>query len=245
MKFSNAKELDIVIPAYGDVDMTMECIRAVRKNTHYGTYRIIVVNNSPELGSEKYVGRDIFLIENQENLGFVKAANQGIATSTAKYVCMLNNDAFVPKGWTRLLRAFNHDYNCGVVGPLMRRTGDDKSPKTWQEKGVIESGAVPDVRMTDTKLICAEKKCIAFFCAIINRKLFADIGYLSEAYGQGYGEDDEFCLRAAEAGWNNYLDMSVTVDHVKKASFGKLYTPQELKQIQESSLDMFRERNKK
>ena len=40
------------------------------------------------------------MIRNEDNRGFVKATNQGLAASTAAYVCFLNNDAFVTKNLT-------------------------------------------------------------------------------------------------------------------------------------------------
>ena len=44
--------------------------------------------------------------------------------------------------------------------------------------------------------------CIIFYCAMIRRKVFDEIGLLDERYGEGNGEDVAFCVRAMDAGWS-------------------------------------------
>ncbi len=52
------------------------------------------------------------VLRNRENLGFAAACNQGVATTTAPYVALLNNDARIDPAWAREL-----------VGPLLERPG--------------------------------------------------------------------------------------------------------------------------
>ena len=57
------------------------------------------------------------------------------------------------------------------------------------------------------------------FCLFIRRALIDEIGMLDTAFGAGYGEENDLCLRAARAGWRNVLADNAFVIHVGGRSF--------------------------
>jgi GT2 family glycosyltransferase len=58
------------------------------------------------------------------------------------------------------------------------------------------------------------------FCYAIRRKLIETIGYFDEeSFPQGYGEEDDFCLRAGAAGLLCAIATDAYVYHVKSATF--------------------------
>ena len=58
------------------------------------------------------------------------------------------------------------------------------------------------------------------FCMYIRRACLDEIGLFdAETFGRGYGEENDFCMRAAAAGWRNVLAGDVFVYHEGAVSF--------------------------
>lgn len=60
---------------------------------------------------------------------------------------------------------------------------------------------------------------VAFFCTLIKRQVLDDIGFLSEDYGMGFGDDDDYCLRARNAGWKCLLAWDTFVVHKHRSTW--------------------------
>lgn len=101
-------DLSILIVSYNTKQTTIECIKkliqALQHNTHISTEIIIIDNHSTDgsieqIKSEKSQIKNqnihLKLIANEENVGFGKANNEGLAFSEGKYILFLNSDVFV------------------------------------------------------------------------------------------------------------------------------------------------------
>src|SRR5437667_315906 len=62
------------------------------------------------------------------------------------------------------------------------------------------------------------------FCLYIRRALIDAIGAFDPAFGQGYGEENDFCMRAADAGFRNVLCDDAFAVHSGGSSFGDART---------------------
>ncbi|MFU8766032.1 MAG: glycosyltransferase family 2 protein, partial [Haliea sp.] len=61
------------------------------------------------------------------------------------------------------------------------------------------------------------------FCMYLRRRCIDDIGdFDAEAFGRGYGEENDWCMRALNAGWKHVLCDDAFVAHRGNASFGPL-----------------------
>ena len=95
---------DIIIPVWNQYDFTKRAIEHIQRNTRY-PYRLILIDNNSDEVTGDYLGRiaeqdkKAILIRNRENLGFVKATNQGLRASSAPYACLMNNDTAASSGW--------------------------------------------------------------------------------------------------------------------------------------------------
>ena len=58
------------------------------------------------------------------------------------------------------------------------------------------------------------------FCLYIRRALIDSIGVFDPVFGLGYGEENDFCMRAARAGFRNVLCDDAFVVHLGGSSFG-------------------------
>lgn len=202
---------DILILQYNNADYTVKLLESIKKYTK--DYRVIFIDNASqkeELEKVKVVLKTMphILIENEENLGFVKGQNMAIARSTADYICIQNNDTEVEEGWLyKLLEVFKEHPNAGAVGPTTIIAD------SWQNKENVLKvwGELPRVSRINGML--------AFFCTVIKREVIQKVGYLSEEYGIGFGDDDDYCERMKEAGFELYLRGDVIVPHYHRSTF--------------------------
>ena len=86
--------MTVVIPTLAADEKLRECIDSLARQT-LRDFEVVIVDNSGtrRVRREGVIGSDIQVIENDRNLGFGAAVNQGIRASTAPYVDTLNDDA--------------------------------------------------------------------------------------------------------------------------------------------------------
>ncbi len=227
---------DIITPHYGTgrlTDLCRRCLETIRE--HSRDYRLIFIDNGspefdrikPELDRHPHL-----LIRNTENVGFVKATNQGIWMSRSPRVVLLNNDTEVAPGWLDLLEAgFGAAPKVGIVGPRMRV--DDPSLKPcWQSGWQVRNGGGP--------YLLPASAMVAFFCAMIDRAVIDEVGVLDEDFGVGFGDDDELCARARRAGFTLVLQQDLEIAHRHRSTFKELYTPEQIRAMQAGAMALFR-----
>jgi GT2 family glycosyltransferase len=94
-------KLSVVIICWNDLRVIRDCLRSIYEGTHATNFEIIVsdngsVNSSVEFIRKHYPG--VRIVENQQNLGFAKGNNAGIAASRGQYVLILNPDTIIHDG---------------------------------------------------------------------------------------------------------------------------------------------------
>ncbi len=200
-------KLDIVLLQCGLPELTVRCLESIHDT--FVDCRVILVDNGStddEIATaaatlDKHPSR---LIRNGENLGFARAMNIGIAQTDAPYVCILNNDTIIsPGAFASMLAYMDADPGMGIIGPLTNRCEtQQRAAGPMSEPGVIYTNGL-----------------VAFFCTILRRELLDDIGLLSEEYGLGYGEDDDYCIRTVQAGWRLGIARNAWVWHDHHATY--------------------------
>ena len=173
------KKYSIVIPTYNHCDDLLKpCIDSIKEFTDLSDVEIIVVANGCVDNTRAYLAGSTIPIKVlwfDQGIGYTKATNEGIKISTGEYVILLNND-------TMFLPQARNDWLTRLVTPF-------EDPKTGVT-GVLE--------LYDKS---AESHFLVFFCVMIKRTLFDEIGILDEIFSPGYGEDIDFCIRAKRAGY--------------------------------------------
>jgi GT2 family glycosyltransferase/glycosyltransferase involved in cell wall biosynthesis len=221
--------VDIVIPVYNAPEDVRVCIESVLRHTDARHTITLIDDASPdpriaELFTELAARAlpQISLLANPANLGFTGTANRGMSLSRADVV-LLNSDTIVSPGWLdAMLRCAESDPTIGTITPFSNNAeilsfphfclnnpwaGDaDPSPVA----AALARAAVPSYPELPTGV---------GFCFYIRRALINDIGQFDPAYGAGYGEENDFCLRAAAHGWRNVLADDAFVVHTGGRSF--------------------------
>ncbi|MFM2358278.1 MAG: hypothetical protein RLY16_271 [Bacteroidota bacterium] len=93
--------IDIVIVNWNSGQLVTNCVRSIIENDSPSRVSKIFVidNNSQDQSALNLSAIDsrIYLVQNNENLGFAKACNQGFKLCTSSYVLLLNPDAMLLK----------------------------------------------------------------------------------------------------------------------------------------------------
>jgi GT2 family glycosyltransferase len=198
---------DIIIPVWNEIGLTRKCIESIRQGITI-SYEIVIIDNGSDTETAQYLedlsGKGwINVIRNEKNLGFPAAVNQGIAFSDTPYVCILNNDTEVCKGWLREMIQIAEEYaDIGIVNPASNNLGQ-KGPEPGLSGKWIEMAA-----------------CTGF-CMLIKRPLIKKIGKFDEIYSPGNFEDADFSKRAIKAGYRCIMAKGAYVYHKQNISFKK------------------------
>jgi len=211
---------DIIMPAWNQLDYTATCLDSVFNYTRI-PYTMIIVDNASDQQAAQYLDSvkarnpaQVILVRNTENLGFVKAVNQGIKESTAPYICLLNNDTQVTEGWlTEMFKVAESRKDIGIVNPNSNTLGCNLKKEQSLETIAIE-----------LKSYAGEYSELAWghgFCMLIKRKVIQEVGLFDEIYGMGTFEDADFSKRAQRLGYLCVCAKAAYVYHHEKRSFIK------------------------
>lgn len=112
-------EVSIVVCVHNHIGYTYNCLLSILRNTPDLRYEVIVVNDCSTDDTAKVLAviENVVVIENEQNLGFLKSCNNALAAVRGQYVCFLNNDVQVQAGWLKsLIAPFGQFSDVGLVG---------------------------------------------------------------------------------------------------------------------------------
>lgn len=223
--------IDIIIPAYRGLAETRRCIESVLASRNTQASAVVVVDDcSPEpalsghLDALATAGR-IELLRNPANRGFVASVNRAMALHPDRDVVLLNSDTEVANDWLdRLRRAAHSAPDIGTVTPFSNNATICSYPYLdWPGgvPGTLGLAGLDALIAGANAGITVDLPTAIGFCMYIRRDCLARVGPFDEAtFGRGYGEENDFCLRAEAAGWRNVLAADVFVYHQGSVSFG-------------------------
>jgi len=113
--------VSVIIVNYNGENFLVECLESIQEKCVNMSYEVIMVDNDSTDGSLTLVKENfpwVKLIESNENLGFAKGNNLGVAESQGEYILLLNNDTVLLDGWESLLDCFS-DESVGSIGIKM------------------------------------------------------------------------------------------------------------------------------
>ncbi len=163
-------------------------------------------------------------LRNDSNLGFAGAVNRGLAVHEGRDAVLLNSDAVVHGNWLdRLQRAAYGAADVGTVTPLTDCGAVASYPGDAAHRCTsAEALALDRLAAEANSGATVELPVGVGFCLYIRRDCLAETGSFDVAtFGKGYGEENDFCLRARQLGWRHVLAGDVFVRHSGGRSFGR------------------------
>lgn len=222
--------VDVIIPVYRSYDDTLACIASVLSSTNVTPYELIVIDDcspEPEVSAaldELAQLRLITLLKNENNLGFVGTVNRGMSLNADRDVLLLNSDTLVFNNWLdRILDHARGQHQIATVTPFTNNGTICSYPKFCRDNKEAFDRPFDEL----DRLIGAvnSKQSVEIptgvgFCMYVNRRCLNEIGpFDEETFGKGYGEENDFCMRASKTGWKNLHALDVFVFHSGETSF--------------------------
>jgi O-antigen biosynthesis protein len=224
---SKHRIIDVIVPVHDAYEELVACLASVRRCSN--DYRLILIDDGStderigtlfkQLSAER--SAKIVLLRNKRNLGFVATVNRGMAVGRDDVV-LLNSDTLVTTAWLdKLRRCADADARIGTITPFSNNAEILSYPRFCENNPApvdpelinraMERAAVPTYPDLPTAV---------GFCMYIRRRLLREVGAFDSAFGKGYGEENDFCMRARKAGWRNVLCDDTFVVHLGSRSFG-------------------------
>jgi N-acetylglucosaminyl-diphospho-decaprenol L-rhamnosyltransferase len=191
---------------------------------------VVVVDNASRDGSAQRAAAEhptARIIENRVNKGFAAAANQGIRSTAAPFVLLLNPDAEIIGGTlAALLKVAGERPRAGAVGLLVRNPDGSVQPSARKVPGLLESlghaflgPLLPNNRFTRSYTMAGwdraserEVEWISGSAMLLRREAYDELEGFDEGYFM-YVEDVDLCTRMRKAGWTVLFSPEVEVVH--------------------------------
>ena len=229
-------EVDVVVCVHNALAHVEQCLQSVLTRTTV-PYRLIIVNDGSDAPTTNRLReidsmQDVVtLIETDGPLGYTCAANRGLRASTAANVVLLNSDTIVPRLWLEdMLECMASGSRVGVVGPLSNAASWQSVPERTTADGRWAVNELPAGYNVDeyAELVWLSSKrrfprvdFVNGFCFMIKRSVIEQVGLLDEdSFPRGYGEENDYCIRAQDAGFELAIADNCFVYHAKSKSFG-------------------------
>ncbi len=229
-----ARKLALIIPVHGGRTVTQACLDSVFATVPAGTIVIVVddASDDPELVAWLDTlkrQRKIRLLRHPTNRGFPASVNVGLREASTlpgkRDMVVLNSDTQVTPGWLEALRASVHAApDIGTATPLSNAATIMSYPNARRANPVPDADDLPHLARqaaSANKQISIEIPTAIGFCMYVRYECVAQTGVFREdLFAQGYGEENDFCLRARHLGWRHVGVPGVYVAHVGGQSFG-------------------------
>lgn len=229
------KTVDIIIPIYNALEDVKNCINSLYEHKTYD-FNIIAIDDCSDKETQEYLEKESIkkgfkLFRNKENLRFTKTVNRGFKESKGDYIVLLNSDTIVTPRWIeKILACFESDQKIGIVGPLSNAASwqtvpvrDDKEFGGWLVNEIPKGYSVEEMGMlveTISKKLYPKVPSVNGFCYVIKREVLDKNGTLDEEYfPTGYGEEDDFSIRAIDAGFKIAVADDTYIFHAKSKSY--------------------------
>jgi GT2 family glycosyltransferase/glycosyltransferase involved in cell wall biosynthesis len=221
--------VDVVVPVYNAADDLARCVESVLLHTQH-PYRLVLIDDaSPDPaiaaffdGLKRRALPHVLLLRNRRNRGFPATANRGMGLSRADAV-LLNSDTIVTTGWlTALARCAASGPRIGTVTPFSNNAEICSFPRFCENNAPGDGDDAEAVRAALARAAVPTYPCLPTgvgFCFYIRRELIDAIGVFDLAFGPGYGEENDYCMRALAAGYRNVLCDDAYVLHLGGRSF--------------------------
>ncbi len=217
--------VSIIIPVHNQIDITLLCLKSIELNTQGIEYEVIVADDasSDDTVLLNDVIKNIKVVRNENNLGFLRNCNNAAQYASGKYITFLNNDTHVLKGWLQaLLQTIERDKKIGLVGSkLIYPDG-----KLQEAGGVVFSDGCAwnygkgDVRDKPEYNYVKEVDYVSGACFLIRKKLWDLIGGFDERYSPAYYEDTDLAFEVRKHGYKVLFQPHSMVVHFEGTSCG-------------------------
>lgn len=236
---ANIQNLSIVIPVFNALKETVDCVEALLKSDAAHCPIILMDDasgwNVQETLRETFAEySNISIVSHFRNRGYTRNISMGVQQTHTPYVCILNSDTLVPSQWAQtLVNKLHFEPHIAGAGPLSNAGSYQSVPEVidledgrFSENNGLgfdqsERNYVANLVNLIAKNISVDVPILNGFCTIFRRDAIEKIGGFDvDSYPEGYGEENDLCIRLRAKGYRLHVCLDVFVHHQKSKSFG-------------------------
>jgi len=224
-------DLSIVIVNWNTKGLLLQCLKSVYQAVKERETEVIVIDNGSQDGSGRGLAEAfpvVQLVENEKNLGFAKAANQGLRKASGRYALLLNPDAQVKEGAIDRMRSFMDAHpEAGVVGAQLLNVDGSKQNSIANFPSLATELLNKSLlrRLFPYRFLGKERDypepvevdSVIGAGMMVRRDAMEQVGLLDEGYFL-FLEETDWCYRMKKAGWKIYHHPRAEIYHFQGKS---------------------------
>jgi len=220
-------DVSIIIPVYGHYADTLRCLQAVMLHSGIALrYEVIVADDKPAgriapLLHDRVPG--LRIIENPENLGFLRSCNNAARSALGRHIVFLNNDTTVQPDWLApLVRLADADPLVGLVGcKLLNSDGtvQEAGGAVLRDGWGLPYGAGRDPAAPELNFVRDVDVAIGA-CILVRRDAFQQVGGFDDRYAPAFYEEFDLAFELRSRGWRVVYQPASAVVHHGSNSYG-------------------------
>lgn len=242
LKFATVESplISIVIPCYGKLAFTLNCLKSLQEHPPCDSYEVLVVDDAtPDLSYGLLSDvPGLRLIRNEKNLGYIKSCNRAAELARGSYLHFLNNDTVLLDGSIdELVTTFKLFPQSGLVGSrLIYPDGvlQEVGGVVWKDGSATNLGRFGSPDQSCYRFLQEVDYCSGA-SIMVPRSLFKKLGGFDLAYEPAYYEDTDLAMKISSLGFKIICQPLSTVIHYEGVSHGRDHT---------SGIKHFQDRNK-
>ncbi|MDM0077387.1 glycoside hydrolase family 99-like domain-containing protein [Variovorax sp. J2P1-59] len=219
-------EVSVVIPVFNNLTATLECLLSIAASEEQVSYEVIVANDASSDRTKEVLSGvpHLRLVNQSENLGFLRNCNDAAQAARGRCIVFLNNDAQVSSGWLTALSKALAEPGVGAVGPRVVYPNG-----ALQEAGVRikRQGAVEMIGLNESPedrrwSYPRDVDYVSGACLMLSASLFRELGGFADELAPAYCEDLDLCLRILDRDLSIRYVPEVEVVHHLSQTFAAL-----------------------
>ncbi len=223
----------VCVPVYDGFDSVERCLSTLASAPVNASFRTVIINDAspdprinPMLDAFVLANPRAQVRHNASNRGFTWNVNQAfVAAAADEHLCLLNSDTLVTSYWLdEMLKCMADDATVGTVTPFSNNATICSYPdfsRAWPVPDTAERERIA-LTLRKSPALPIDLPTGVGFCMLISAACRAKVGRFDiENFPRGYGEENDFCMRASVAGFRNVLCPNAYVAHEGGVSFSE------------------------
>ena len=221
----------VIVPVHNALDALDACLASLDRTLPAGSPVLVAddASTDPRLapmlaGWAARTPLAALVVRRAANLGFPGNCNLAFAETGDADVVLLNSDTVTTPGWLqRLAECGAADPRIATATPWSNNAEICSFPRFCEDNPAPEHPDFVAEAAAGMPREYPDLPTAVGFCMLVRRAALRALGGFDAAtFGAGYGEENDFCLRAAAMGWRNVLCPTAYVVHHGGASFAPL-----------------------